>query len=73
MLERFARLAVAWPKTVVVVALALLIAALGYGHDVTDRLAGGGYWSASSESWRAGDLLQHSGEGDPEQRVERLP
>ncbi len=38
MLNRSARLAVSRPKTVLVVALALLIAAFAYGNDVADRL-----------------------------------
>ena len=57
MLDRLARLAVTRPKTVVAVALVLLIAAAAYGSHVADRLAGGGFLSTSSESIRAADLL----------------
>ena len=53
MLDRLARLAVTRPKTIVVVALVLLIAAAAYGSHVADRLAGGGFLSTSSESNRA--------------------
>ena len=57
MLEKIARLAVSRPKTVVAVALVLLITALAYGGQVADRLSGGGFWSASSESKHAATLL----------------
>src|SRR5262245_51547428 len=57
MLEKFARLAVSRPKTVVAVALAVLIAALAYGHNAAERLAGGGYTHPSSESTQAAELL----------------
>jgi putative drug exporter of the RND superfamily len=57
MLNRTARLAVSRPRTVLLVALALLIAALAYGNHVADRLAGGGYLSEGSESGRAAALL----------------
>jgi putative drug exporter of the RND superfamily len=57
MLDRLARLTVSRPKTVVVAALVLLIAAAAYGSHVADRLAGGGFLSASSESSRAEELL----------------
>ena len=50
MFDRTGRLAVSRPKTVIAAALALLIAAMVYGGHVADRLAGGGFWSASSES-----------------------
>jgi RND superfamily putative drug exporter len=56
-LEKIARLAVSRPKTVIVVALAVLIAALAYGHNAADRLAGGGFAHPSSESRRAAELL----------------
>jgi RND superfamily putative drug exporter len=57
MLDRLARLTVSRPKTVVVAALVLLIAAAAYGSHVADRLAGGGFLSAASESSRAEELL----------------
>jgi RND superfamily putative drug exporter len=57
MFDRVARLAISRPKTVVVVALVLLIGAAAYGSNVADRLAGGGFLSASFESSRAADLL----------------
>ena len=57
MFDRTGRLAVSRPKTVIAAALALLIAAMVYGGHVADRLAGGGFWSASSESKRAAALL----------------
>ena len=56
-LDRLAQLSVSRPKTVVVAALVLLIAAAVYGSHVADRLAGGGFLSTSSESNRAADLL----------------
>ena len=64
MLDRLARLAVTRPKTIVAVALVLLIAAAAYGSHVADRLAGGLVLSTSYESIRAADLLSqrfHSG------------
>ncbi len=57
MFDRTGRLAVSRPKTVIAAALALLIAAMAYGGHVADRLAGGGFWSASSESKHAAALL----------------
>ena len=57
LLERLARVVISRPKTVLAAALVVLIAALLYGGHVADRLAGGGFWSASSESTRAADLL----------------
>ena len=57
MLEKIARLAVSRPKTIVAVALLIMITALAYGGQVADRLSGGGFWSASSESKRAAALL----------------
>src|SRR5277367_6853921 len=57
MLDKIARLAVSRPKTVVAVALLMLITALAYGGQVADRLSGGGFWSESSESKRAAALL----------------
>lgn len=57
MFDRLGRLVVSRPKTVIAVAMVLLIAAIGYGGHVADRLAGGGFWSASSESKHAAALL----------------
>jgi putative drug exporter of the RND superfamily len=57
MLDKIAQLAISRPKTVVAVALVLLITALAYGGQVADRLSGGGFWSASSESKHAAALL----------------
>jgi RND superfamily putative drug exporter len=58
MLDRLARLAVARPKTVLAATLVLMIAALGYGSGISERLSGGGFYSVSSESQRAADLLE---------------
>jgi putative drug exporter of the RND superfamily len=57
MFDRLARLTVSRPKMVIAAALVLLIAAAGYGSDIADRLSGGGFWSASSESEQAAELL----------------
>lgn len=57
MLEKVARLAVTRPKSVLAAALVVLIAAMAYGHNVVDRLAGGGYWSPTAESRQAAELL----------------
>ncbi|MGV0797944.1 MMPL family transporter, partial [Mycolicibacterium elephantis] len=58
MLERLARLAVARPRTVLVATLVLMCAAFGYGSDIGERLSGGGFYSASSESQRAAALAE---------------
>lgn len=58
MLEKLARLAVARPKTVLAATLVLMVAALGYGSGITERLSGGGFYSDSSESQRAAALLE---------------
>jgi putative drug exporter of the RND superfamily len=65
MLDRLARLAVARPKTVLAATLVLMIAALGYGSGITERLSGGGFYSASSESQRAAALLERFHVGKP--------
>src|SRR5271165_739093 len=57
MFDRLGRLVVSQPKMVIAAALVLLIAAMAYGGHVADRLAGGGFWSASSESKHAAALL----------------
>ena len=57
MLDKIARLAVSRPKTVVAVALLMLITALPYAGQAADRLSGGGFWSESSESKHAAALL----------------
>lgn len=57
-LERLARLAVGWPKTVLAVTLVLMIAALGYGSGISERLSGGGFYNVSSGSQRAAALLE---------------
>ncbi len=58
MLERLARLAVARPKTVLAVTAVLMVAALASGAGISDRLAGGGFYSGSSESQRAANALE---------------
>lgn len=58
MLVRLARLAVARPKTVLAVTVVLMIAALGYGSGISERLSGGGFYSVASESQRAAALLE---------------
>ncbi|WP_234794289.1 MMPL family transporter [Mycolicibacterium flavescens] len=58
MLERLARLAVTRPKTVLAATLVLMIAALGFGAGITERLAGGGFYSGSSEAQRAAAALE---------------
>jgi RND superfamily putative drug exporter len=58
MLERLARLAVARPKTVLTATLVLAVAALWCGSGISERLSGGGFYSASSESQRAAALLE---------------
>ena len=57
MLDRLARLAVARPKAVLVATLVLMVAALGYGSGISERLSGGGFYSVS-ESQRAAALLE---------------
>jgi RND superfamily putative drug exporter len=58
MLDRLARLAVARPKTVLATTLVLMVAALGFGAGISERLSGGGFYSVSSESQRAAALLE---------------
>ena len=58
MLDRLAQLAVARPKAVLAATLVLMVAALAYGSGISDRLSGGGFYSASSESQRAAALLE---------------
>jgi putative drug exporter of the RND superfamily len=58
MLDRLARLAVAWPKAVLATTLVLMVAALGYGAGISERLSGGGFYSVSSESQRAAALAE---------------
>jgi RND superfamily putative drug exporter len=58
MLERLARLAVARPKAVLAASLVLMVAALGYGAGISERLSGGGFYSVSSESQRAAAVLE---------------
>ncbi len=58
MLDRLARLAVTRPKMVLAVALVLMVAALGYGSGISERLSGGGFYSGNSESQRAAALLE---------------
>ena len=58
MLERLARLAVARPKAVLAATLVLMVAALGYGSGISERLSGGGFYSDYSESQRAAALLE---------------
>ena len=65
-LDRVARLAVARPKAVLAATLVLMVAALGFGVGITERLSGGGFYSASSESQRAATALkQRFGVGKP--------
>ena len=58
MLDRLARLAVARPKAVLAATLVLMVAALGYGSGISERLSGGGFYSVSSESQRAAAALE---------------
>lgn len=57
-LERLARLAVTRPKSVLATTLVLMIAAIGYGAGISERLSGGGFYGVSSESQRAAALLE---------------
>ncbi|WP_178360382.1 MMPL family transporter [Mycolicibacterium hippocampi] len=66
MLDRVARLAVARPKVILAATLVLMVAALGFGMGISERLAGGGFYSPSSESQRAATALkQRFGVGKP--------
>ena len=58
MLDRLARLAVARPKAVLAATLVLMVAALGCGSGISERLSGGGFYSTSSESQRAAAVLE---------------
>ena len=65
-LDRVARLAVARPKVILAATLVLMVAALGFGMGISERLAGGGFYSPSSESQRAATALkQRFGVGKP--------
>jgi putative drug exporter of the RND superfamily len=58
MLGRLARLAVVRPKAVLAATFVLMVAAIGYGSGISERLSGGGFYSVSSESQRAAALLE---------------
>jgi RND superfamily putative drug exporter len=66
MFDRLARLAIRWPRTILLFTVLLVGGAVFYGHDVVDRLHTGGATDPSSESSLAAAALdQKFADGRP--------
>ena len=67
MLQRIARLAIAAPKRIIVIALLVMVATAIFGIPVTKSLSAGGFQDPTSESAQATQLLVDKfGQGDME-------